>query len=103
MLARVYGLELGGAGRSTLGRLEAAARAGTLPERIFAGVAEAYRFLVALRLRLQLDELSRGKPPSSALALADLSGVERGHLKEALRAVKALQDAGALHFRTEYP
>ena len=62
----------------------------------------AYRFLVGLRLRLQLEQLSRGKPPTSAVALAELSAVERGHVKDALRAVKALQEAGALHFRTDY-
>jgi CBS domain-containing protein len=102
LLARAYGLELGGAERNTLDRLEAAARAGRLPEGVFAEVAEAYRFLVGLRLRLQLDRISSGKPPSSAVALAELSAVERGHVKDALRAVKALQEAGALHFRTDY-
>ena len=102
LLARAYGLELGGAERNTLARLEAAVRAGRLPEDVFAAVAEAYRFLVGLRLRLQLEQLSRGKPPTSAVALAELSAVERGHVKDALRAVKALQEAGALHFRTDY-
>jgi CBS domain-containing protein len=103
LLARAYGLELGGAARSTLDRLDAAARAGHLPEGVFAAVAEAYRFLVGLRLRLQLDRLARGAPPSSSVALAELSAVERGRLKDALRAVKAFQEAGALHFRTDYP
>jgi CBS domain-containing protein len=102
LLARAYGLELGGAERNTLARLEAAARAGRLPEDVFAAVAEAYRFLVGLRLRRQLDQLSRGLPPSSSVALAELSAVERGHVKDALRAVKGLQEAGALHFRTDY-
>jgi CBS domain-containing protein len=102
LLARAYGLELGGAPRNTLERLEAATRAGRLPEGVYAEVAEAYRFLVGLRLRLQLDRIARGKPPSSAVALAELSAVERGHVKEALRAVKAFQEAGTLHFRTDY-
>ena len=102
LLARAYGLELGGAERNTLDRLEAAARAGRLQETVYTEVAEAYRFLVGLRLRLQLDRITRGKPPSSAVALAELSAVERGHVKDALRAVKAFQEAGALHFRTDY-
>ncbi len=102
LLARAYGLEQGGAARNTLDRLEAAARAGRLPEATYAEVAEAYRYLVGLRLRLQLDRLSRGKPPSSSVALAELSAVERARVKDALRAVKAFQEAGALHFRTDF-
>ncbi len=102
LLARAYGLEQGGAARNTRDRLEAAARAGRLPEATYAEVAEAYRYLVGLRLRLQLDRLSRGKPPSSSVALAELSAVERARVKDALRAVKAFQEAGALHFRTDF-
>jgi CBS domain-containing protein len=101
-LARAYGLEQGGALRNTLARLEAAAKAGTLPEDVYASVVDAYRFLVALRLRLQLERLSRGEPPSSQIPLAELTGVERGHVKDALRVVKSFQEAGALHFRTSY-
>jgi CBS domain-containing protein len=102
LLARCYGLELGGEARNTVGRLEGAVKAGRLPEDTFAAVAEAYRFLVGLRLRLQLDRLRRGGAPSSAVPLADLTAVERGHVKEALRAVKSFQEAGALHFRTDF-
>jgi CBS domain-containing protein len=101
-LARCYGLELGGTVRSTVARLEAAAKAGLLPEETFAAAAEAYRFLVRLRLRLQLARLARGQPPSGAVALAELSAVERSGLKDALRAVRALQEAAALHFRTNF-
>jgi CBS domain-containing protein len=101
-LARAYGLEQGGARRNTLARLEAAAKAGTLPEDVYAAVVDAYRFLVGLRLRLQLERLSRGEAPTSQVPLADLTGVERGHVKDALRVVKSFQEAGALHFRTAY-
>jgi CBS domain-containing protein len=102
LLARCYALEVGGGPRSTVSRLEAAAAAGRLPEDTFAAVAEAYRFLVALRLRLQLERVAKGEPPSSAVPLAELTAVQRSHVKDALRAVKAFQDAGALHFRTDF-
>jgi len=102
LLARCYALELGGADRNTLARLEAAAKAGRLPEVTFAAAAEAYRFLLGLRLRLQLGRLARAEPPTSTVPLADLTAVERTHVKDALRAVRALQDAGALHFRTDF-
>jgi CBS domain-containing protein len=101
-LARAYGLEQGGAARNTLARLEAAAKAGTLPEEVYAAVVETYRFLLGLRLRLQLDRIARGEAATSQLPLAQLSGVERGHVKDALRVVKSFQEAGALHFRTAY-
>ncbi len=102
LLARCYGLEQGGTERNTLARLEAAAKAGTLPEDVYAAVADAYRFLVGLRLRLQLDRLAEGKAPSATARLAELDAVERGHVKEALRAVKSFQEAGALHFKTAF-
>ena len=101
-LARAYGLERAGADRNTLARLEAAAKAGTLPEDVYASVADAYRFLVALRLRVQLERIARGEAATSQLPLADLSGVDRGHVKDALRVVKSFQEAGALHFRTAF-
>ena len=102
LLARCYGLEQGGVDRNTLARLEAAAKAGTLPEDVYGSVADSYRFLVGLRLRLQLNQLSAGKAPASSVPLADLTAVERSHVKDALRAVKTFQEAGALHFRTAY-
>ncbi len=101
-LARAYGLEQGGAERNTLARLETAAKARRLPEDTYAEVAEAYRFLLGLRLRLQLERLAQGKPPSSVVPLGELTAVERGHVKGSLRAVKAFQEAGALHFRTDF-
>ncbi|HEX9052879.1 MAG TPA: DUF294 nucleotidyltransferase-like domain-containing protein [Anaeromyxobacter sp.] len=102
LLARCYGLELGGAPRGTLARLEAAVRAGTLAEGVFAEVAEAYRFLMGLRLRLQLRSLAAGEPARSAVAPGELGALERARLKDALRAVRTLQEAGALHFRTQF-
>ena len=92
-LARCYGLEVGGAPRGTLARLEAAAQAGNLAEEVLGEASEAYRFLVGLRLRLQL----RG-----AAVPGGLSALERSRLKDALRAVRRLQESGALRFRTEF-
>jgi CBS domain-containing protein len=101
-LARCYGLELGGAPRSTLARLEAAVRAGNLAEGVFAEVAEAYRFLVGLRLRQQLRSVAAGEAARSAVAPGDLGALERTRLKDALRAVRGLQESGALHFKTDF-
>ncbi len=102
LLARCYGLEVGGAPRSTLARLEAAARAGNLAEGVFAEAAEAYRFLVGIRLRIQLRSVAAGQPARSAVAPGELGALERTRLKDALRAVRALQESGELHFRTQF-
>lgn len=101
-LARCYGLEAGGAPRGTLARLEAAVRAGNLAEGVYAEVAEAYRFLVGLRLRLQLRSVAAGAPAGSTVEPSRLGALERTRLKDALRAVRDLQDTGALHFKTDF-
>ncbi len=101
-LARCYGLELGGRARSTLDRLEAAAAAGLLSADVHAGTAEAYRFLLGLRLRLQLRALAARKPAREQVALAELGAVERSRLKDALRAVRAFREAGTHHFSTDF-
>jgi len=98
-LARCYAIEVGSRSRATLDRLEDAARAGLMDESLHAGVSEAYRFLLGLRLRVQLRRLAEGKAPSSEVALAELSGIERSRLKDAFRAVKTWQERAAYHYQ----
>ncbi len=101
-LARCYGLEVGARARGTLDRLDAAAQAGLLSQAAHESVAQAYRFLVGLRLRHQLRLLADGHPPSSVVRLRDLSAIERSRLKEAFRAIKRWQDRAAYHYRTDF-
>jgi CBS domain-containing protein len=98
-LARCYALEIGSRARGTLDRLEAAERAGRMAPDLRDNVAEAYRFLSGLRLRLQLRTLAEGGPPVDEVALTALSPVERTRLKESFRVVKAWQDMAAYHHR----
>jgi CBS domain-containing protein len=99
LLARCYALEIGSAERGTLGRLEAAERAGRMDPELREAVAEAYRFLLGLRLRLQLRHVSEGRPPGDEVALSELSPVERSRLKESFRAIRGWQDAAAHRYR----
>ena len=99
VLARCYAIEVGSRSRATLERLEDAARAGLMDETFQASVSEAYRFLLGLRLRLQLRRLAQGKAPASEVALAELSGIERSRLKDAFRAVKTWQERAAYHYQ----
>jgi CBS domain-containing protein len=101
-LARCYGLEVGTGARATLDRLDAAASAGLVSPEAHESVGQAYRFLLGLRLRHQLRQLSEGQPPTSLVRLADLSAIERSRLKESFRAVKRWQERAAYHYRTDF-
>ncbi len=101
-LARCYGLEVGTLVRGTLDRLEVAAQAGLLSEDARGSVAEAYRFLLGLRLRHELRMLSEGHAPSPLVQLSDLSAIERSRLKESFRAIKRWQERAAYHYRTDF-
>jgi CBS domain-containing protein len=98
--ARCFGLEAGARARSTPERLAAAARAGLVPEEQRATLVEALRFLLGLRLRLQLEAQARGAPMTSRVALADLRALDRTRLKEAFRAIEAWHDLVRLHNQT---
>jgi CBS domain-containing protein len=99
-LARCYALEAGSDARGTVPRLAAAARAGLLEEHVAQAASSAYRFLLGLRLQVQLR---RGAAAShgSDVALVELAAVERSRLKDSLREVKSLQERAARHFRLE--
>jgi CBS domain-containing protein len=98
--ARCFGLEAGTRGRSTAERLSAAVRAGLVPEEQRATLVEALRFLLGLRLRVQLEALARGAPMTSKVALADLRALERTRLKEAFRAIEGWHDHARQHYQT---
>jgi CBS domain-containing protein len=100
-LARVLSIAAGARVYTTCDRLAAAARAGLLSEDGAATLCEAYRFLLSLRLRTQLDALKAHRDPPSTLRASDLRGLEVRHLKESFRAVRDAQDALALRFRTD--
>jgi len=100
-LARLYALAAGSGARPTLARLEAAAAAGTLGRDTASTLAEAFRFLLRLRLRHQLAELRQGGAPHPGLRLEALSPLERQMLKETLLAIRDVQEATALRFETD--
>lgn len=100
-LGRLFGLEAGSPARSTLDRLEAAARAGNLSRDGASTLSEAFRFLQRLRLRGQLQTLRAGGVPGNKVRLEDLSPLERVHLKEVFLALREMQEAVALRFSTD--
>ena len=98
MLARLCALAAGAGQRPTLQRLQAAADAGTLSRSGAEILGETFRFLTRLRLQQQLRSLQEGVEPDNRVLLQTLSPLERRRLKEALQAVRKLQDATALRF-----
>ncbi len=98
-MARRFALESGTRARSTFERLDAAVRAGLLEEEASATVAETYRFLLGLRLRLQLRMAAEGKPVANKVTLAELGAIERSRLKDAFRAIRTWQDHAAFQFQ----
>jgi CBS domain-containing protein len=98
-LARCFGLEAGTRGRSTAERLDAAARAGLIDEEQRATLLEALRFVLGLRLRRQLEALSRGTPMTPKVALSELGAIERTRLSEAFRAVGSWHELAKHHYQ----
>jgi len=101
-LARCYGIEARATGRGTLERLEAAARAGIADPAVVEAVSDAFRFVLGLRLRLQLRRIAEGRPLEDGGRGAHFSAVERGHLKGALRAIRLFQERAIFHYRADF-
>ena len=99
-LARTLALSVGSQARGTLERLAAAAHEGGMDADHVGTIGEAYRFVVGLRLRLQLRQLQAGEAPVNAVHLSDLSAIERSRLKDSLHAIKAWQEQAAYQFQT---
>jgi CBS domain-containing protein len=101
-LARCFALEAGSVARGTLERLDAAARAGVLSEATHAAVTEAFRFLLSLRLGVQLRRTAAGRPArDEVVALAELVAIERTRLKDAFRAIRRWQENAAYRYQPD--
>jgi CBS domain-containing protein len=90
-IARYVGMQAGVAAASTRARLEAAAAAGTLPERDAETLREAFDFLFALRLQHQVEQLRAGRRPDDFLDPRDLNALTRRYLRDVFRAIARIQ------------
>ena len=86
-IARLHAVALGLPELHTVRRLEAAARAGGLSAGAADELMDAWRFFYVLRARHQAGLVRRGEPLDNRLDPADLSGLERDHLRDAFRVV----------------
>jgi CBS domain-containing protein len=89
--ARVYALACGATVTNTLERLAAAGAARSIPALEVDAWCEAFRFIQALRLRLNAAQRARGESMHNHLNPATLNDLERRILREALRQARSLQ------------
>ncbi|WP_232662822.1 putative nucleotidyltransferase substrate binding domain-containing protein [Pseudonocardia sp. TRM90224] len=90
-LARWAGMAAGVTSASTPARLRAAVAAGTLDAGAAATLEEAFHLVLQLRLAHQVEQLRAGEVPDDLVRPRDLSAVTRASLREAFRAVAAVQ------------
>jgi CBS domain-containing protein len=100
LLARLYALAAGSNARTTLLRLRVAAEAGTLSRSGVEQLTDAYRFLTALRLKHQVDQVRRGETPDNRVRVDGLPPQDRRRLRDAIRTVRVLQEITANRFQT---
>jgi CBS domain-containing protein len=90
-LARWAGIAAGVTTASTSERLRAAAAAGTLSEAHAQTLEDALDLITDLRVEHQVDQLRAGEEPDDFVNPAALTGLTRSYLREAFRAVAAVQ------------
>src|ERR1039458_8766043 len=90
-LARWAAMSAGVTCTSTAERLRAAGEAGTLPAHDARTLLEAHEPIVGLRVEHQIAQLRAGDTPDDYIDPAGLSPLTRSYLKEAFRAVAAVQ------------
>ena len=99
-LARVLALDAGDPQVATTARLQAAAdhgKAGTAA----ADLAAAFEYLQQLRLRHQADQLAAGAVPDDAVALAELTALQRRWLKDTAELLRTCQESVRIAYRTD--
>jgi len=102
-LARCFALQAGTRARGTLDRLEGAHRRKVMgSDEVWTDLADAYRFLLSMRLRLQLGQIEAGRPPSNLVAWRELTALDRSRLREVFRVVKSWQDLAVHHFQLHF-
>jgi CBS domain-containing protein len=95
-IARARAIAAGATVKDTLGRLRAAVAAETLSQTSGDDLAEAFRFLLDLRLRHQVAQIRAGQPADDFVDPKELGTIERAGLREAFRSIRAEQHVLAL-------
>ena len=97
-LARIFSLSAGGSLTGTEERFRYAAEHGTLSEDSSQNIIGAYRFLIQVRFRHQLNAILSNRVPNNNISPDEFSSFERKHLKDAFKIISELQDVAKLKF-----
>lgn len=100
-IARIFALSRGQTQLNTIDRLKGAASSGALSAENSADLADAFEFITHVRVRHQVEQISRGEKPDNHVPPAVLSPFERRQLKEAFAVVRRMQGALAFVHRTD--
>ncbi|THH36105.1 CBS domain-containing protein [Aliishimia ponticola] len=92
-LARVYALRGAIAEVGTHERIVAAGAAGVVSATGARDLLDAFDLIAETRLRHQARQIANGTLPDNFLALAELSDLERNHLRDAFLVVRTMQSA----------
>ena len=92
-LGRVYALKGAIEAVGTRARLEAAGAHGVTSDSGAAELLDAYDFVAEIRLSHQAAQIHKGLPPDNFMPPADLSDLERNHLRDAFMVIKTMQSA----------
>lgn len=98
-MARVYALAHGLPVVGTVERLREAASAGALSREMAENLEDAFEFIASLRLRHQAAQIRRGEMPDNYVPPAELSELERRHLKDAFAVIQTLQETLARRYQ----
>jgi CBS domain-containing protein len=102
-LARWAAMSAGVTCTSTAERLRVAGDAGTLPLGDVHTLLEAHELIVGLRVEHQIEQLRAGERPDDYIDPAGLSQLTRSYLREAFRAVAAVQKRVAAELAAAIP
>ncbi|WP_142847932.1 putative nucleotidyltransferase substrate binding domain-containing protein [Telmatospirillum sp. J64-1] len=98
-LARIYCLDAGLPQLNTYERLQAAREAGVVSRQGADDLEDALAFLGLVRLRHQASQIRAGEEADNYMPPSELSGLERGYLKDAFAVVKSMQSAASTAYR----
>ena len=91
-LARIYALAEGVSAVNTIERLRQVGGTASLTRASAENLIDAVEFMGMLRIEHQVKQLQQGKAADNYLPPKQISRLEREHLKDAFKVVKALQD-----------
>jgi CBS domain-containing protein len=89
--ARVLALSHGVRETSTLGRIETLVKNGHLPRELGREVAQAFEFLLQVKLSHQLAQVEQGRPPDNFIDPGRLSDLDKSTLRQAFGVIGSMQ------------